>query len=164
MLVRPPTGAKNRIQPIPGDPRLGGDDFLDRHGDQRVVPHVPLVLDSVRDVQVSAHLLAGIGGQGDPLDVLFPGMVDAIMEYSGRPGRTQRSSWTWGTRAFLPARSMVTGFLKPMPIFTQRWPRTSSARMWQSTVRTQAGPDVRTYLPPLGTRQDHRSTAIIVSI
>jgi Protein of unknown function (DUF2637) len=33
------------------------------------------------------------------------------------------------TRPFLPARRMVTGFLKPMPIITQRWPRTGSARM-----------------------------------
>ncbi len=32
----------------------------------------------------------------------------------------------------------------------------------QSAVRTQAGPDVRTHLPPLGARQNHRSTASTV--
>ena len=45
---------------------------------------------------------------------------------SVRSGSAAEGSAPPGNRPTLPARRMVTGYLKPMPMMTQRWPRTSA--------------------------------------
>ena len=70
--------------------------------------------------------LAVGGGQysGSDRDLPAPGRRPTVSLPGGRPPP--------------PPGSIVTGFPEPVPIMTQRWPRTGSARKLASAVRMQA--------------------------
>jgi len=65
-----------------------------------------------------------------------------------------------GGRPSPPAGSLTRRYLRPASSKTPRWPRTGGAPGPAIAVRTQAGPDVRTYVSPLGARHLQIGTPI----